>query len=97
MSNLPRHPRVPSMQVNPDARTTPDRPRVLVVGRVAKAVCKHCDGFEAAVRIGKPLVTVACPKCSPTPAQAGVIEDIEREDDRRGYEADDLHTAGAVA
>lgn len=96
MTNLPRPTRAITTQVNPD--TTPVPKRVLVVGRFLRPTCDNCDGFETVkVTIGGQLFSIHCMVCTaPAPATAGIVDDIEREDDRRGYEAEDL-LAEAVA
>lgn len=98
MRHLPRTTRVLTTQVNTD--TTPASKRVLAVGRFVRPTCENCDGFKAVkVVIGGRLVTIHCSECvsSPTAGLDDVMDDVERQDDGRGYEAEDLLVAGAVA
>ncbi|WP_037874218.1 hypothetical protein [Streptomyces sp. PsTaAH-124] len=90
MRHLPRTTRVLTMQVNPD--TTPVSKCVLVVGRIVRPACENCDGFKAVkVVIGGRLVTIHCSECVPAPTAGldDVLDDVEREDNGRGYEAED--------
>lgn len=94
MRHLPRTTRVLTTHVNTD--TTPAPKRVMVVGRFNRPTCDNCDGFKAVkAEVGGRIVTIHCSECVPAPT-AGVVDDIEREDDSKGYEAEDL-LAGAVA
>ncbi|MEU6284982.1 hypothetical protein [Streptomyces sp. NPDC047028] len=103
MRHLPRTTRVLTTQVNTDTAPAPDGRRVLIVGRFAPArlICDNCDGFESVkVVIGGELVTVDCTVCTAPAPSAGlddVLDDIEGQDERRGFEAEDLLVAGAVA
>ncbi|MFC7933076.1 hypothetical protein [Streptomyces cinereoruber] len=92
MRHLPRTTRVLTTQVNTD--TTPAPKRVLVVGRFTRPTCDNCDGFESVkVVIGGELVTVDCTVCTAPAPSAGldeVMDDVEKQDNGRGYEAEDL-------
>ncbi|MFF4647468.1 hypothetical protein [Streptomyces sp. NPDC001389] len=93
MSNLPRPTRVLTRQVNPDTTPAPNGLRVLVVGRFLPATCKSCGDFKSAkVVIGGELRTVHCTVCllSPTAGLDDVMDDVEREDNGRGFEAEGL-------
>ncbi|MFM9449142.1 hypothetical protein [Streptomyces acidiscabies] len=99
MRYLPRSTRAIAMQVNPALDPAPTGRQVLAVGRVLSLprTCGNCGGFKAVrVRIGGRLVTIHCSECVPAPT-AGVVDDIEREDDQRGYEAEDRAVEGTVA
>ncbi|MGW1765048.1 hypothetical protein ACWCQL_13355 [Streptomyces sp. NPDC002073] len=97
MRNLPRTKRALTTQVNTDPTPAPNGLRVLVVGRVLRPTCDNCDGFQdAKVVIGGELHTVHCTVCTAAPLTAGVIDDIHDEDERKGYEAEDLYATGAV-
>ncbi|MFH8343136.1 hypothetical protein [Streptomyces sp. AM6-12] len=91
MRHLPRTTRVLTTQVNTD--TTPAPKRVLVVGRFVRPTCENCDDFKAVkVVIDGRLVTIHCSECVPSPAAGldDVMDDVERQDDGHGYEAEDL-------
>ncbi|MFF0487258.1 hypothetical protein [Streptomyces sp. NPDC004435] len=92
MRHLPSTTRVLTTQVNTD--TTPAPKRVLVVGRFVRPTCDNCDGFESVkVVIGGELVTVDCTVCTAPAPSAGldeVMDDVEKQDNGRGYEAEDL-------
>ncbi|WP_371558738.1 hypothetical protein OG416_39015 (plasmid) [Streptomyces longwoodensis] len=94
MRNLPRTHRVLTTQVNTDTTPAPNGRRVLAVGRFVRAACENCDGFESVkVVIGGQLVTIDCTVCTapaPTAGLDDVMDDIERQDDGRGFEAEDL-------
>lgn len=97
MRHLPRTTRVLTTQVNTDTTPAPNGRRVLVVGRFARPTCDNCDGYESArVVAGGRLVTVLCPVCRPAPVEAGVIDDVQDEDDATGYEAEDLYQGRAA-
>ncbi|MCX4554591.1 hypothetical protein [Streptomyces sp. NBC_01500] len=99
MRNLPRTHRVLTTQVNTDTTPAPNGRRVLVVGRFVRPTCDNCDGFESVkVVIGGELVTIDCTVCTaPTAGLDDVMDDIERQDDGRGFEAEDLLVAGRAA
>ncbi|MBV9024694.1 MAG: hypothetical protein JO362_13085 [Streptomycetaceae bacterium] len=87
MRHLPRHRRALTMKVNQDPTPEPTR--------FDPPAC--CGGFKAVtVRAGTRLVTVHCWECVPSPA-AGVIDDIEREDDEQGYETENAVCRGWAA
>ncbi|MEU6055906.1 hypothetical protein ABZ829_36445 [Streptomyces xanthochromogenes] len=91
MRHLPRTTRVLTTQVNTD--TTPAPKRVLVVGRFVRPTCENCDDFKAVkVVIGGRLVTIHCSECVPAPTAGldDVLDDVEKQDNGRGYEAEDL-------
>ncbi|MFM9735200.1 hypothetical protein [Streptomyces niveiscabiei] len=102
MRHLPRssHTRAITMQVNPDLDPAPTGRTVLAVGRVLRTprTCDNCAGFKAAkVLIGKQLITIHCSECVPASPTGGIVDDIEREDDQQGYEAEDRAPEGTVA
>lgn len=94
MRNLPRTKRVLTTQVNADTTAAPNGLRVLAVGRFIRPACDNCNGFESVkVTIGGELVTIDCTVCTapaPTAGLDDVMDDIERQDDGRGFEAEDL-------
>ncbi|MFJ8982671.1 hypothetical protein [Streptomyces sp. NPDC102282] len=92
MRHLPRTNRVLTTQVNTDTTPAPNGRRVLVVGRFVHPNCDNCDGFESVkVVIGGELVTIDCTVCTaPTAGLDDVMDDIERKDNARDYEPEDL-------
>ncbi|WP_330294088.1 hypothetical protein [Streptomyces sp. NBC_00576] len=101
MRHLPRSKRAVTTHVNPDISTSPDEgPKVLAVGRFQRPTCDNCGGFKAAkVTIGSRLVTIHCSECVPasTAGLDDVMDDVERQDNEQGPEAEDLFTAGRAA
>lgn len=100
MRNLPRRTRAVATQVNTDTTPAANGRRVLVVGRFLRPTCDNCDDFKAAkVVIGGRLVTIHCSECVPSPSAGlgDVLDDVERQDDEQGPEAEDLFVLGAVA
>lgn len=97
MRNLPRTTRVLTSQVNPDTTPAPNGLRVPAVGRSVRPACGNCDGFESVkVVIGGTLHTIDCTECTipaPTSGLNDVLDDIERGDERKGYETEDLYVA----
>lgn len=90
MRNLPRTMRVLTTQVNTDPTPAPNGRRVLVVGRVIRPTCDNCHGFESVkVVVSGELVTINCTVCAAPSPTAGVIDDVQDEDEAEGYEAED--------
>ncbi|MFF3460452.1 hypothetical protein ACFYXH_40480 [Streptomyces sp. NPDC002730] len=98
MRNLPRTIRVLTTQVNTDTTPAPNGRRVLVVGRFRRPTCDNCDDFKSvkAVIDGE-LVTIDCTECTAPSPTAGVIDDIESEDEAEGFEAEDALVQGRAA
>lgn len=100
MRHLPRSKRAVTTHVNADTTTAaPNGRRVLVVGRFLRPTCDNCDGFKAVkVVIGKRLVTIHCSECVPAPTAGldDVMDDVERQDNEQGPEADDLFAGWAA-
>ncbi|MFD8386532.1 hypothetical protein ACFV2X_49925 [Streptomyces sp. NPDC059679] len=93
MRHLPRRRRALATQVN-------DTPAPVPTPVAAAPAPLCCGGFKAAtVRVDGRLITVHCWECVPSPATAGVIDDIEAEDEADDYEdePESLLIYGAVA
>ncbi|ELP67903.1 hypothetical protein PV735_46730 [Streptomyces turgidiscabies] len=100
MRHLPRSKRAVTTHVNPDLSTSPDEgPKVLAVGRFQRPTCDNCGGFKAAkVVIGGRIATIHCSECVPAPTAGldDVMDDVERQDNEQGPEADDLFAGWAA-
>lgn len=97
MRHLPRRRRALATQVN-DTSIPGPIPGPIEDDPAPAPAC--CGGFRAVrVRAEGRLITVHCWECVPSPATAGVIDDIEAEDEADDFEdePENLLMCGAVA